>query len=114
MAIATVRTEPTTMCATASARPSRGANSTARKSRNALRGARASAIAAMMHLDGSGHAYVHGLRRRVVEPYPDREPLSDHDPVEIASDLGKVRTVLVAPLHAGTETFDTSSEGTVA
>src|SRR5579859_3534168 len=103
MAITTVRTHPTTICATASVRPSRGANSTARNSKNALRGARASAIAAMSHLDGSGHPNVHGLRRRTVEPHPDREALCDHNPVEIAPHLGKTRAVLVARLHSHPE-----------
>src|ERR1700722_10124393 len=112
--MATVRVVAITMCVTASARPSRGANSTARNSRNALRRLRASAIAAMVHLDRDGHARVHSLRRRMVEPNPDGEPPRDHDPVKITSDLGKSRTVLVASLHARAETFDSSCEGTIA
>src|ERR1700735_1529540 len=112
--MATVRVLAITMCATARARPSRGANSTARNSRNALRGLRASAIAAMVHLDRDGHARVHRFRRRMVEPNPDREPLCDHDPVEITSDLGKSRAVLVAGLYARAQTFDSAREGTIA
>src|ERR1700722_6889796 len=88
IAMATVMALAVAICATARARPSRGANSTARNSRNALRGLRASAIAAMVHLDRGGHARMHGLRRRMDEPNPDGEPLRDHDPVKITSDLG--------------------------
>src|ERR1700761_7647795 len=106
--MATVMAHAVAIWATARARPSCGASSTARNSSSAVRGLRGSAIAAMMHLDRGGHAHVHGLRRRMVEPNPDREALRDHDPVEIASDLGKARTVLVARLHPRAETFDPS------
>src|ERR1700736_628300 len=95
IAMATVIADAAAMWTTARTRPSRGASSTANRSRKELRRARELTSAAMTHFDRCRHAHVHRLGRGITESHPDRESLCHHHPVEIATDLGQVGTVLI-------------------
>src|SRR5580698_4849583 len=95
IAIATVRVVAAAMCTTARPRPSLGASSRARKARSGARASGSLTRVAMMNFDGGRHADMQRLGRRVVKVDPDRKSLRHDHPVQVASHLGKARSILI-------------------
>src|SRR5579863_1862450 len=109
--MATVMAQATAMRVTVAQRPSRGASSARRTSRNRSGESAGLASADMMHFDRGGHPHVHRGGGRVIEPHPDREALRHHHPVQIAADLWQSRSVLFGGLHTGADALHATIKG---